>query len=169
MNELKVLNNEKTCTGNHSKKKKTCMDNHSVCDAMCCKSISFLFKKLPKGRVTMFEYDTMSDERKNYYNLHDGFKVVQAADRVILVTDPKLPRRWVKTPKGHMLVVGTKCSALDENNMCTIWGTDKHPEICRIGYNIKKDGVVFIPGCIYTPDETSLSLTEKDVEMIKYA
>lgn len=145
-----------------------CLENAGKCNMMCCKTISFMFDRLPRKKVTVFPYEEMDDDKINYYNLHEGIKVVKEKDTVLVLTSPEIPRKWIKQDKGYMLMLRAKCSALTKDNQCFLYGSKDRPVICRDGYNKIKHNVVFLPNCIYKPEKDSLVLKEENIkELIK--
>ncbi len=57
-----------------------------------------------------------------------------------------------------------KCSALREDGGCALINHPRRPKVCADAYNKQKDGVMFMPHCIYEPAKSSIVLTEEGLK-----
>ena len=93
------------------------------CGAKCCKFISISLNEFPSE---------LDRNPERYFNLHKHMRVVE-------------------TRYGKEIVISTRCSALREDNTCSIY--EDRPEFCR---NFTGETARFycVPkGCKYDPDD----------------
>ena len=108
-----------------------CQQAHNLCKAMCCRLISFIVPSLTEDQI-------------NYFNLHEGIRVI-------------------KRENYFVIVVKTKCKNLQENLLCAVYGKPERPQICDEGYTQVKSNVLFTPNCIYPPNKKSIVLNEEEL------
>ena len=97
--------------------------NCRECGAKCCKFISISLEDFPPE---------LESDPERYFNLHEHVKVV-------------------KTRYGREAVIASRCSALREDNTCSIY--DDRPDLCR-NFTEKTMSLYCVPrGCKYDPED----------------
>ena len=93
------------------------------CGAKCCKFISIGLDEFPAD---------LDPDPERYFNLHEGVRVVE-------------------TRGGREIVIASRCSALREDDTCSIY--EDRPDLCR-NFTEKTAGRYCVPrGCIYDPHD----------------
>jgi len=88
-----------------------CLGNLSKCKASCCKALVFYSKN-------------MTEDRKNYYQVH-GCKLLRMNREM-----------W-------QIVVPVKCNALTDENLCSLHGTPEKPKVCnRLDWATKNEYLI---------------------------
>lgn len=70
-----------------------------------------------------------------------------------------------KHKNGYIMLLPVKCLKLGLNGKCGIY--KNRPKICREAYVKNKKTNVFMPNCIFEPDEDSIIFEESDFRMEK--
>jgi hypothetical protein len=94
-----------------------CIDSLDKCKAACC-------------RVLVFTISNPSQDRLNYFKLHDC--KIERLDRA-----------------HYRVIVPAVCNELDENNLCKLHDSGKKPLLCKRFDENHLDGYYIPTGCIY--------------------
>lgn len=118
----------------------TCLENLEKCKAMCC--VGFKLPKVTLRRGNHFLVGNLSPDMARYYELHAGVKYACG---------------WLEiegeiTEDEKFWKFSNSCKMLLPNRKCKIYYRNR-PQICIDGYTKLKEGVEFVPNCIYTQVE----------------
>ncbi len=125
------------------------MSNLNICKASCCKTVGFNVSGVGGGNILNFPVMTAS--QKHYNELH-GFKVRRLRDRTWeLIIPKKLFDGSVITwnDENSTIIVPAVCSALTDDNKCSLHGTDEKPYQCSDLNQETAHKYFLTEGCIY--------------------
>ena len=118
-----------------------CLCHLHICKAECCRQFRML---LPEG-VEIVEgmrisWESEDKDMLHYYKLHN------------IYVEGKLCSFYAINfkQKGNMLYVLEKCSALNDDNTCSLHGTEEQPKVCFYpNKEGKVDKIYYTKNCIY--------------------
>ena len=93
-------------------------------------------------RILAFCVFEMTPEDKEYFEMHGAIVI-------------KHDTYWV-------ICIRAECKHLKENK-CAIY--DSRPQICKDGYSVKKEDVVFMKGCVFENDKNAPVLSSIPISM----
>ena len=143
-------------------KPKTCAENMPNCNANCCRGFSFGYPYKPDIKTVSFLLRN-DPERIHYYTLHEGVTAKRLRTRTVLTIDPSVRRIVIKKKDRWHLMFMSKCKQLMPDGKCALYGKPSRPKICVEGYQHVKKDIIFMPNCIYEPDEDSIVFTKEDL------
>ncbi len=104
-----------------------------------------------------------STAMKDYHTLHEGVTATRENKGWRVHIDPSVKQKVIKKGDKWFIMIFAKCSALADDGSCKLINSPRRPKICGDAYTKVKDGVMFMPNCIYTPASKSIVLTEADI------
>ncbi len=140
--KLNVLNNQPDC-----------VSNLRICNASCCRTLSFRVQ-VTGGKIhDRFIFATLTEDKKHYFELHNC-KVKKLPDRSYEVF---LPKRITSTDYKYSEIKETStvvevpviCSALTKDNKCSLHGTKEKPNICTNLTHETAHDYHITDGCIF--------------------